>query len=157
MSRIFVLVEDIKNFDVDDIYSFPNEFLLYELMKCYGIDYVSKETDFEDDIEWLQQTYNFKLQKIENNIYKIYKEELINAFKREKEKRLKKVKKLIKKAEIDLMSVSACDIANEIYMQKGFFFYFRGFGVINEMDLLEGLKLIKNDTLYIVASFEYHY
>jgi len=153
-SRIFIISEN-DNFDLDDI--IPTECELFDYLSCYGVDYVDKETDFEDDVEWFKNVYNLKkIEKIDG-IFKIDKQELIKALKKEKERRLKKVKKLIKNAETDLMSVSAWDIANEIYMQKGFYFYLDGYGIMNEMDLLEDLKLIKNNTIYIVDSFDYHF
>ncbi len=153
-SRIFVLAQKINKLDFDDL---PTEYELFDYLSHYGIDYVVGDTDFYDDVEWFKKTYNLKTEKI-NGIYKIKKQELIEALKREKERRLKKVKELIKKAETDLMSVPAWEISNEIYAQKGFFFYAEGFGIMNEMDMLDDyLRLLKGDNIYILKSFDYHF
>ena len=157
--RIFILAENIDDFDFDNI---PTEYELFEHLSHYGIDYVSEEADLEDDIEWFKNILKIKTEKMIGGdkhgiYYKIDKQELIEALIKEKRHRLENVKKLIKDMEHDIMSVPAWKISNEIYAQKGFYFYLDGYGIMNEMDLLEDLKLIKNNTIYIVDSFDYHF
>jgi len=137
--------------DFNDI---PTEDELLDMLPN-GVDYVSKETALDEDIEWLCKFYNLKkVEKINKNVYKIDKQELIESLKNEKKRRVKIVKGLLEnkqEEDVDLWLVSY-----EAYNRKGFFFYFLN-EVINEIDLLKALKNLKIDSLYVVASFDYHF
>ena len=155
MYIIFYLTQDINEFDFDNILT---EEELYELMIPYGVDYVSKTEDLEEDVKFLERLYkNVKAEKIKNNIFKIKKDELIKALTREKNNRLRKVKEMINEIDRKKINVSSWSIAYVMYNQKGFFFYLEDYGLMNEMDLLDSfLQNFKSDYIYIVASFGYH-
>lgn len=156
MYSIFILAENIDNFDFDNI---PTEYELFEYLSYSGVDHIYGDTNLDDDVEWcFKNVYNLKkIEKIDG-IYKIDKQELIEALKKEKRYKLENVKKLIKDMEHDIMSVPAWNIAHEIYTKKGFFFYAKGFGIMNEMDMLDDyLQSLKDDNIYILKSFDYHF
>ncbi len=149
-SRIFIMSQ-VHEVDFNDI---PTEDELLDMLPN-GVDYVSKETALDEDIEWLCKFYNLKkVEKINKNVYKIDKQELIESLKNEKKRRVKIVKGLLEdkqEEDVDLWLVSY-----EAYNRKGFLFYFLD-EAINEIDLLKALKNLKIDSLYVVASFDYHF
>lgn len=156
-SRVFVLARNLEEI-ADNIDALDE----VEIAAHIKADYAIKEsTDkFKRSIEWLKNCYNlsylnFKQLNIEEygeiTVAEIDRDELLKGLQQQKIERLKKVKEALEKEDL-------WEIAYWAYNQQGFYFYLKGYGLMNEVDLLESYKDINfENKIFIIRTFDYHF
>ncbi|MDI1472992.1 hypothetical protein QI155_10655 [Thermodesulfovibrio sp. 1176] len=158
-SKVFVLARSEE--EINEVYENVSG---DEIVETVGADYAVLETEeeFKDSIEWLKENYslsNVDLRMVNTDDYgeilvaKISKtqiEELIESLKKKKEKRIEKAKEALEKGDLWLT-------AWEAYNRKGFFFALDGYGIFNDVELLDMLEREEIDKLYVIQSFDYHF
>lgn len=158
-SKVFILAK--KEEEINESYDI---FFEDEIVESIGADYAALETEeeFRDSIERLKNCYGLSgvnLRKVTTNDYgevlvadisESQIKALIESLQKKKEERIEKVKEALESGNLWL-------IAWEAYNKKGFFFGLQGYGIFNEVELLNILVKEKINKLYIVQTFDYHF
>ena len=150
-SKIFVLVD--KNIDRDDLL-IPD----YEDVKCIA-DYV-ENSNLEDDIIWLGNTYEIDIKKKDGKFF-LNREEFLKTLMKEKTKSIENAKKLLDSKPVG--NLTEMDIYKTIkYLTDSGSFLF----AYNNNQYLESLIELfyemessagVNKEIEIVASYDYHF
>lgn len=154
-SRVFVLAKSVN--EIDEVYGSLSE---DEIVEAVGADYVSSEdrNEFMESIKWLKDFCSLNIQLEEKQtesgtvlVAVIDTNELMDGLIKEKERRIEKVKEALGREDLH-------DVAYYAYNQKGFYFYLREAGFLNEIDILDYMDSFGlPDRIYIVQTFDYHF
>jgi hypothetical protein len=137
-----------------------------------GCDYADDrleegEAFVQEDVDWLADWIGIKGEsplikpkkiEIDGEMYSYWAipvGKLKKAIEREIKRRIARIKKKLEEPHPSL-----ADIAYEAYLRKGFYFYFSGWGFMNEMDLYEFVLNNPNnkyENFYVVKTIDYHY
>lgn len=154
-SRVFILVKSEN--EIDEVYDSLSE---NEITEAIRADYASSEdrNEFIESMNWLKDfcslNIQFKERQTESGIILVAvidTNELMNGLIKEKERRIKKVREALEREDL-------YNIAYYAYNQKGFYFYLREAGFMNEIDMLNYLDDFGlPDRIYVVQTFDYHF
>jgi len=173
-SRVFCIVKDIKNVEeVETALAVDPEDVVEAIRGCdYASDRLEEGYAFvQEDVDWLADWIGIDGQvgmedaplikpqeiEIDGEMYYYWTvpvSKLKGAIEREIKRRIARIKKELEKPDPSLI-----DIAYEVYLRKGFYFYFPEWGFMNETDLYEFVLKGSNkyENFYIVKTLDYHY
>jgi len=159
-SRIFVFAPDTS----DDVLSeIPSEEELYDALS-HVVDYVSEDTDLDEDVEWLKQWLgddNFSLTRQKGSkYYQIQPTFFRKLIQHKLRESLQQAHTLLVDAQ-NLLETDADNfgpyplwqISDLVYPRHDFYFY-----IIGEGGLMSWVDILPycNKPYYIIKSFDYH-
>lgn len=153
-SRVFILAKSEN--EIDEVYNLSED----KIVEAIEADYASSEdrNEFIESMNWLKDfcslNIQFKERQTESGIILIAvinTNELMNGLTKEKERRIEKVREALEREDL-------YDVAYYAYNQKGFYFYLREAGFMNEIDMLDYLNNFGlPDIIYVVQTYDYHF
>jgi hypothetical protein len=174
-SRVFCIVTNIKDKEkVENALAVDAVDVVEAIRGCdYASDRLEEGEAFvQEDVDWLADWIGIDgkvgmedaplikpEERLVNGVIYSYWAVPVDKLKKTIEKEIKRRIVRIKNA-LKEPSPSLADIAYEAYLRKGFYFYFPGWGFMNEIDLYEFVLNNPNnkyENFYIVKTLDYHY
>ena len=152
-SRIFVLKD--RDTDIDDVFKPDYEELI---SACPAADYIDEDISLSDDIDRFNSIYgNIVTEK--DGRYFVKRKELMRALEESKAMRIKVVQnKLSHKSPEELSSTDIYLITEALEDKNSFLFGLNEHSYLTtSVYFLDDLQYCKDDTLEIVASYDYHF
>ena len=151
-SRIFVLMEEDIIEESEKVHGPSYE----ELISVYpAADYID-DSNLDDDILWFKDVYKIEVKK-KNGYYIINRQQFLDCLRKDTIKNIEKAKSLLnKKPAADITDTDIFEVVSLLQDKYSFLFYMDGI-LFTPAEFSRYLSDMQDDTLAIVASYDYHF